>query len=270
MWSSQTRRNVHATRLYHRRSPLQAYSEWMCNASVTADSRPKSGGIKQQLVGITRFIFGQRIQRALENAEGVGGSFAEREQDAHQGFTGPSALLGLRTEADLAGNDQWTQLAFGAVVVGGDGGLLGPMIEAGCFLPEGVLDCLNGRMLRRCMNQGLDVHFEFQGALAKRRRRQPLGAQLDGVGQQRSEAGDKLQHLTDLWKLLAQILDLAQQVGVAILNQTGCLIVPVVTIHHQSPRQSLGSEHFLGHAGRTALAKTKEADPFRAKEPRIT
>src|SRR5580658_5383042 len=107
-----------------------------CNASVTADFRPKSGGIKQPLVGIARFIFGQRIKRALESAEGVGGSFTEREQDAHQDFAGPSTLLGLRTKADLAGDDQGTQLAFGAVVVGGDGRLLGPMIEAGCFLPE--------------------------------------------------------------------------------------------------------------------------------------
>ena len=119
------------------------------NASVTADFRARSGGIKQQLVWVALFILGQRIQRALENAEGVGGSFTEREQDAHQDFTGAGALLGLRTKADLAGDDQWTQLAFGAVVVGGDGCLLGPMIEPGCFLPEDILNFLNARMLRR-------------------------------------------------------------------------------------------------------------------------
>src|ERR1700683_4363688 len=108
---------------------MQAKCFKNCNASVTADFRPNSGRIKQQFVWVAFFIFSQRIQGAFENAEGVIGSFTEREQDAHQDFTGPSALLGLRTEADLAGNDQWTQLAFGAVVVGGGGGLFGTMIE---------------------------------------------------------------------------------------------------------------------------------------------
>jgi len=38
-------------------------------------------------------------------------------QEAHQDFTGQGALLGLRTEADLAGDSPWTQLTFSAVVV---------------------------------------------------------------------------------------------------------------------------------------------------------
>ncbi|HEX3719237.1 MAG TPA: serpin family protein, partial [Verrucomicrobiae bacterium] len=69
------------------------------NASVTADFGLRSGGIKQQPVGVALFVLGQRIKGALENAEGVAGSFREREQDAHQDFAGQSALLGLRTKA---------------------------------------------------------------------------------------------------------------------------------------------------------------------------
>lgn len=61
--------------------------------------------------------------------------------------------------------------------------------------------------------------------LPKRRRRQRLGAQLDGLRQQRSQAGHKPQYLADLWRLLAQILGLAQQARVATLNRTGHLIV---------------------------------------------
>jgi hypothetical protein len=107
------------------------------------------------------------------------------------------------------------------------------MMEPGCFLSEDVLDFLNARMLRWRMNRGLDLHFEFQGSLAKRRRPQPLGAQFDGLRQQWSQTGNKPQHLADLWKLLAQILDLAQQVGMAVLEPTRRPIVTVVTIHHQ-------------------------------------
>src|SRR2546422_11584282 len=110
------------------------------------------------------------------------------------------------------------------------------------------------------MNQGLNLHFEFEGLLAKARRSQLLGTQFHGVSQQRSETGDKLRHLAHVGKLLAQILDLAEQVRVAILNRTGHLIVTIVTIHDQNPWQPLGPEDLLSHAGRAALAKTKEAD----------
>ena len=64
-------------------------------------------------------------------------------------------------------------------------------------------------------------------------------------------------------------MDLAQQVRVAILNGTGQLIVAVVTIHDQSSGQPLSPENLLGNAGRAAVTKTKQADPLRAKEPRI-
>ena len=85
----------------------------------------------------------QRIETALESLEEVVRPFAEGVQDTHQDFPGLSALLGLRTEADLAGDDQGTQLAFGAVVVSGDSWMLGPVVESSCFLAEYVLDFLN-------------------------------------------------------------------------------------------------------------------------------
>ncbi len=77
------------------------------------------------------------------------GLFCHGTQDDHQGFTGQSALFGLRAEADLAGDDQWTQLTFGAVVVGWDGRTFGPVIESSCSVAEYILDFLNARMLRR-------------------------------------------------------------------------------------------------------------------------
>src|SRR6266516_874296 len=110
------------------------------------------------------------------------------------------------------------------------------------------------------MDQSLNLHFEFEGLLVESRRSQFLGTQFHGVSQQRSETRDKLRHLVRFWKILAQVLDLAQQVRVTILNRTVLLIVTIVTIHDQDPRQPLGPEDLCGHAGRAALAKTKEAD----------
>src|SRR2546428_12634711 len=107
------------------------------------------------------------------------------------------------------------------------------------------------------MNQGLNLHFEFEGLLAKARRSQLLGTQFHGVSQQRSETGDKLRHLAHGWKLLAQILDLAQQVRVAILNRTGHLIVSIVTIHDQDPRQPLGPEDLLATLAERLWRKRK-------------
>src|SRR6266704_1539435 len=92
------------------------------------------------------------------------------------------------------------------------------------------------------MDQGLNLYFELEGLPAKARRSQLLGTQFHGVSQQRSETRDKLRHLAYVGKLLAQILDLAQQVRIAILNRTGHLIVTIIPIHDQDPRQALGPE----------------------------
>ncbi len=70
---------------------------------------------------VSLFVFRQSVKAALENIEHLIRPFAEGVQDAHQDFTGLGSLLRLRTEADLAGNDQRTQLAFGAVVVSRNG-----------------------------------------------------------------------------------------------------------------------------------------------------
>src|SRR2546428_9872722 len=107
------------------------------------------------------------------------------------------------------------------------------------------------------MDQGLKLHFELQRLLAKLRRGQLLGTQFHSVRQQRSETPDKLQHLARLWKLLAQVLHLAQQVRVAILNRTGHLIVTIVTIHDQDPRQPLGPEDLLATLAERLWRKRK-------------
>src|SRR6266853_5266377 len=73
--------------------------------SVTADLGQHSGGVEQELVRIACFVLGQRIERALEGAEVVIGSFAQRVQNAHQDFAGLSALLRLGPKADLTGDD---------------------------------------------------------------------------------------------------------------------------------------------------------------------
>jgi hypothetical protein len=48
------------------------------NPSVKADFGRGSGGIEQQLVGITGLVLRQRIESALEGAEHIWGSFAKR------------------------------------------------------------------------------------------------------------------------------------------------------------------------------------------------
>ena len=68
-------------------------------------------------------------------------------QDAHEYFTGPCALLGLRAKADFARDNQAAQFAFGAVVLSGDGWALGPVVKPAGVFTEYVLDPLNARML---------------------------------------------------------------------------------------------------------------------------
>src|ERR1017187_2121474 len=125
-------------------------------------------------------------------------------------------------------------------------------------------------MLRRSLDQSLNLPLELERLLAKVWHTQLLGAQFHRSSQERGETSDKLGHLAHLGELLAQVLDLAQQVGVAILNRTGRLIVTVVTVHHQGSRQAFDAEHLLGHARRAALAKAKETDSGGAKEPGVT
>ena len=127
--------------------------------SVTADSDANQDESNNSLYG-SRFSSSANASRQrLKAPNTLFGPFAERVQDAHEDFTGQSALLGLRTEADLARDDQWAQLAFGAVVLRRDGWAFGPVIESRGVFTEDVLDLLNARMLRRRMDRGLDLQL---------------------------------------------------------------------------------------------------------------
>ncbi len=74
---------------------------------------------------------------------------------------------GLRSEADLAGDDEGAQVAFREVVVGRDAPVAGPVEQAGVFLAEDILKGLNGRMPGRGANAGADVALDALGLLAE-------------------------------------------------------------------------------------------------------
>ena len=92
-------------------------------------------------------------------------------------------LFRLRTKADLTGDDQRTQLTFGTVVVSGNGWAVSPVKEPSRFLAEDVLDFLNAGVLRRGLNQPLNLPLELNCLLTKVQGTQLLSTQFHNSNQ---------------------------------------------------------------------------------------
>ena len=76
--------------------------------------------------------------------------------------------LRLRAKTDLSGDDQWSELAFGKIVVGRDSAILRPMIEAVRVFSKDVLDVLYACVLGLTLHDLLDFRFQLVGLLIER------------------------------------------------------------------------------------------------------
>jgi hypothetical protein len=76
----------------------------------------------------------------------------------------------------------------------------------------------------------------------------------------------------DLWvvgEVFFYVLNIAQEVGVAILKVAGGFVIDRIAVHHQHPGGWVGSQDLLGDLGTARLAKSKEAELRGAKQPGI-
>jgi len=95
------------------------------------------------------------------------------------------------------------------------------------------------------------------------------GPQLHRPRQQRSQGADESLNLHLLRELLFQVLYVAQQVGVTILESAGSAIIAVVAIDYEHAAQAFGAKDLQGHLPGASLTKTENADGLSAKKPGV-
>ena len=124
--------------------------------------------MEEEVVGI-----GGRI-----GSEAIEGSFgllpvvirvatAQRDERGHEDLAGTRASIGLRAEADLAGNDQRSQLAFGEVVVGRHGAVGSPVVEPLRMIAKHSLKTMNGRVEGGCLDGIENLLLQSAGLAAE-------------------------------------------------------------------------------------------------------
>ncbi len=171
----------------------------------------------------------------------------EGQNDADEDFTVSCTGIGLGAETDFPGDDQRAQRPFGQVILGGDVTILGPAIHPVGVFPKDVLDALNARMAGGVARDFDDTLPDLFGAPVECSVADRQTPQAHGLGQKRSEGAHEGLHLWIVGKFLLEILDVSQQVGVAVLNLAGGSVVGLVAIDHQVPWESFFAEHLFGH-----------------------
>jgi hypothetical protein len=116
-------------------------------------------------------------------------------------------------------------------------------------------------MRRRHFHRHPDLRFEGCRLPGKLGIRERLGAQPHRQGELRGDGTDEGLHLGCLWELLFKILDLAQQMAIAVLEGAGDFVIATVAIDDQTTWQPGLAEHVLGHAGRPGLPEQEQAEP---------
>jgi len=116
-------------------------------------------------------------------------------------------------------------------------------------------------MRRRHFHRHPDLRFEGCRLPGKLGIRERLGAQPHRQGELRGDGTDEGLHLGCLWELLFKILDLAQQMAIAVLEGAGDFVIATVAIDDQTAWQPGLAEHVLGHAGRPGLPEQEQAEP---------
>ncbi len=100
---------------------------------------------------------GEWIENPFEMSFRVRHPLLQRGDQTHQGFASFSAGIGLRPEADLARNDGRAQFPLGAVVVGWEAAMLGPMGESMGVAGAQILPAADAERLSRLGHDGWDL-----------------------------------------------------------------------------------------------------------------
>ena len=185
-----------------------------------------SGGSfwEQQGEGILMDIQGQLVEDRFQVRDHIHLPFLQGVQHRHQHAPGMGPGVRLRPEADLAGDDGGPQITLSEVVVGGYPSIVGPMIEPVGVSPEDLLDAVDAEMLRWRFHRRHDLRFEGSRLLGKLGLRKRLGAQPYCQGKLWGYCTDEGLHLGGLGELLFEVLDLAQQMAIAVLDAQGTLL----------------------------------------------
>ena len=102
-------------------------------------------------MGVECRVSGKLVESGLEGLRDREVALLHRVQDRHERLERLRPGIGLGAEADLPGDDEVAQVAFGQVVVRGDVAVVGPVVESVAVLSEDVLDLLDRGMVRVAM-----------------------------------------------------------------------------------------------------------------------
>jgi hypothetical protein len=78
-----------------------------------------------------------------------------------------------------------------------------------------------------------------------------LVAQPGGQREERDESGNKSFYLSGIGKLLFEVFDLPQEMGVAVLNGARCLVVSHIAVHHENAGERVLPKDGPGDCGRS-------------------
>ena len=118
------------------------------------------------------------------------------------------------------------------------------------------------------MRHGLNPAIDALRLAAEAAQRVTLLSQFHRLRQERRQGLDKRADLAVLGELLLDVLQVAQQMRVAILDRAGGAVVRRVAVHDEHAAQASTSEHLDGHACRAGRGQTEQAQVGRWKEKR--
>ena len=131
---------------------------------------------EQQREGVLMDILGQLVQDLLEVGGYIEPFLFEGVEHGHQNPSGMSARVGLGTKAGLADDDRGAEVPLGQVVLGRDGSVLGPEIEAVRILAEDILEVSDSQVAGGTLHGGKDLGLDLEGFGAEAGIRQGLMA----------------------------------------------------------------------------------------------
>lgn len=225
---------------------------------------------KEEGVRVERWICDELIERGLHSGGGRDAALSERVQDTHERFARAGSGGGLGAEGNLSRDDEGPQVAFGEVVFGRDGGIARPVVKPVLVLAEEVLDFLDVRVKRLAAGDGDDPALGPGRAAEEFLAGKPKGAKGHRLGEGRDERLDEGGHLRLIGRFLLNRFDIALQVGVAVFQRDGSVVVGVITIDNQHARQRLFPQDLRRHDGRAGGAEAKQAQFGSGKEPDVS
>jgi hypothetical protein len=211
-------------------------------------------------------IIGESVQPPFEVGPDVAPPLLEGMQHRHQDATGVSPGIRLRTAADLAGDDRRPPIAFSEMVLGRDPPLLGPVREAGAVGPAARMEAPHAQGWR------WRLHARHERCCERRRRPDERGvrerwrAPPHRQGELGSHRPDEGRHLGGRGARVCEVLDLAPQMAIAILDGAGPCGITAVAVDDQTAGPPGLAEDLLGHASHPGLAAPEQAE-VRGGEP---